>query len=207
VKPLVFIVDDDDLVRRGFSRLLDSAGYEVQSFASAREFLDRSHRDSGPACLVLDVQMPELTGLDLQEELRTDGAILPIVFVSGRGDIPMTVRAIKAGAMDFLTKPVSEEALLEAVAQALARAARITAEHAEVTQIRTRAATLTPREREVLEFVISGLMNKQIADALGTAEQTIKVHRARILKKMGVRSVAELVHDSARIGIVPRRQD
>ena len=203
---MIFIVDDDEYVRRGFSRLLDSAGYEVQSFASARAFLDRRREDFRPACLVLDVQMPELTGLDLQEELRAEGTVLPIVFVSGRGDIPMTVRAIKAGAVDFLTKPVSDEGFLDAVAQALTRAVHAAAEHSEVSGIRAGAATLTPREREVLEFVISGLMNKQIADALGTAEQTIKVHRGRILKKMGVRSVAELVHNAARIGITPRRQ-
>lgn len=197
----VFLVDDDPSVRKALTRLIKSAGYQVQSFALAREFLDSSPHPAGPACLVLDVRMPGLTGLDLQGELEKMNSILPIVFITGHGDIPMSVKAMKAGAVDFLPKPVQDADLLRAIEQALARSAREGVERAEQEEIQRRLATLTPREREVLEHVVSGQLNKQIAFDLGAVEKTIKVHRARVMQKMQVQSLAELVRIAERVGI------
>jgi len=198
--PNVFLVDDDASVRRALARLIKSAGHNVQTFASAREFLGTKTGSEEADCLVLDVRMPGLTGIDLQRELQTMKRNLPIVFITGHGDIPMSVNAMKAGAVDFLPKPVKDTDLLRAIAQALARAHHDRAERRELEQIQQRVKKLTPREREVMSLVVRGLLNKQIAFDLGTVEKTIKVHRARVMEKMQVESLAELVRLSEKIG-------
>jgi FixJ family two-component response regulator len=198
----VFLVDDDASVRKALTRLIRSAGYDVQAFASAREFLN--HSDFGersPACLVLDVRMPGLSGLDLQRELQAANRLLPVIFITGHGDIPMSVRAMKEGAIDFLPKPVKDKELLKAIEQALARAKHDHAERLELEDIQRRLDSLTPREREVMTLVVRGLLNKQIGLELGTVEKTVKVHRARVMEKMEVQSVAELVHVAERVGL------
>jgi FixJ family two-component response regulator len=192
--PIVHVVDDDDAVRTAVVRLLQAAGYEARGYGSAGEFLlGRSDRNA-PGCVVLDVRMPGPSGLDLQEALGRLEVPLPIVFITGHGDIPMSVRAMKAGAIDFLTKPVSREALLGAVRTAIARDAERRVARARVQALRARYATLTPREREVFAGVVAGKLNRQIAVELGTAERTVKAHRAQVMEKMQVSSVAELVH-------------
>jgi FixJ family two-component response regulator len=191
--PSVFLIDDDASVRRALARLIKSAGHQVQTFASAREFLGTNADIEEAACLVLDVRMPGLTGIDLQRELRTMNRNLPIVFITGHGDIPMSVNAMKAGAVDFLSKPVKDTDLLRAIEQAIARAHRDRAERKQIEDIQRRVEKLTPRERQVMALVASGMRNKLIAFELGTVEKTIKVHRARIMEKMQVQSLAELV--------------
>jgi len=198
--PTVFVVDDDPAVLKSLSRLLRSAGLAVTTFSSPREFLERYDPES-PGCLVLDMAMPELNGLELQQALVTSGHDPAIVFLTGRGDIPMSVQAMKSGAMDFLTKPVNDDCLLSAVRVAIEKDQLQRQLRAEVAEIQKLLATLTPREREVLEHLITGQLNKQIAGDLGTAEKTIKVHRARVLEKMKVKSVAELVHLAERAAI------
>ena len=199
----VFLVDDDPSVRRALTRLMRSAGYSVQPFASAREFLEfwAVTDERNIACLVLDIRMPGLSGLDLQRELQTRSILLPIIFVTSHGDIPMTVKAIKDGAVDFLPKPVKDNVLLNAVDQALARAELQRTERQEVENLQKRVDTLTPRERDVMKLVVRGLLNKQIAFELGTVEKTVKVHRARVMEKMEVQSLAELVRVAERAGI------
>jgi FixJ family two-component response regulator len=198
----VFLVDDDPSVRRALTRLIRSAGYDVQPFASARDFLDNSSVcDRSSACLVLDVRMPGLSGLDLQHELQAAKKPLPIVFITGHGDIPMSVKAMKNGAVDFLPKPVKDNVLLKAVEQALARADHDYAEQQGLQDIQRRLESLTPREREVMNLVVKGFLNKQIAFELGTAEKTVKVHRSRVMEKMEAQSLAELVHIAERVGI------
>jgi len=199
--PTVFLVDDDSSVRRALTRLIKSAGYPVLAFASAGKFLENNVPSDGPACLVLDIRMPGLSGLDLQGELQKRDSILPIIFITGHGDIPMSVKAMKAGAVDFLPKPVKDKELLHAIEQALARAGRESTERSEIADIRRRSVTLTPREREVMELVVTGMINKQIAYELGTVEKTIKIHRARVMEKMKAGSLAELVRIAERIGI------
>lgn len=194
---LVFVVDDDDSVRRALGRLIQSAGYRVQTFGSAREFLDGMRSVASPACLILDVRLPDIDGLELQGELK---AALPIIFLTGNGNIAMTARAMKAGATDFLTKPVSDTDLLRAVGAALERAAQTHAVRCELAAIHLCVERLTPREREVMMLVVRGLLNKQVAEELGTAEKTIKVHRARVMAKMGVTSLAQLVRLADRAG-------
>ena len=201
----VFLVDDDASVRRALARLIKSAGHQVQTFASAREFLATKACGEEAACLVLDVRMPDLTGIDLQRELQTLNRNVPIVFITGHGDIPMSVKAMKAGAVDFLPKPVKDTVLLRAIEQALARAARARAERNELEDIQRRVEKLTPREREVMVLVVRGLLNKQIAFELGTVEKTIKVHRARVMEKMQVDSLADLVRLAEKVGI-PAKQ-
>jgi FixJ family two-component response regulator len=196
----VFLVDDDASVRRALARLIKSAGHEVQTFASAREFLGTKACGEEAACLVLDIRMPGLTGIDLQRELQTLNRNVPIVFITGHGDIPMSVQAMKAGAVDFLPKPVKDTVLLRAIEQALARAARDRAARNELEDIQRRVEKLTPREREVMILVVRGLLNKQIAFELGTVEKTIKVHRARVMEKMQVDSLAELVRLAEKVG-------
>jgi FixJ family two-component response regulator len=192
--PIVHVVDDDDSVRTAVQRLLQAAGYEARGYASAGEFLlGRSDRDA-PGCVVLDVRMPGPSGLDLQEALARLEVPVPIVFLTGHGDIPTSVRAMKAGAVDFLTKPVSREALLTAVRSALARDTDTRAARARVQAWHSRYSSLTPREREVFAGVVAGKLNKQIAAELGTAERTVKAHRAQVMEKMQVASLAELVH-------------
>ncbi|MRG98076.1 response regulator transcription factor [Polyangium spumosum] len=187
----VFVVDDDPSVLRGLERLLRSAGYVVEAYASPRGFLE--HAQDRPGCVVVDLRMPEISGLDLQEELARRGFPLPLVFLTGHGDVPSSVRAMKAGAIDFLSKPCDDTDLLAAVERALARDAAARAAREEIRTIQARFTELTPREREVCMLVARGLLNKQIAAELGAAEKTIKVHRGRVMEKLGVESVAELV--------------
>jgi FixJ family two-component response regulator len=190
--PLILVVDDDDSVRRGVARLLRSAGYRTEMFDSAGAFLRRARPDE-PTCLILDVQLPDLTGMELQERMARSSSFLPIVFITGHGDIPMSVRAMKAGAVDFLSKPFNDSDLLEAIERALRKSRKYRASIVCRHETFRRLASLTPREREVLDRVVQGMLNKQIADELGTVEKTIKVHRRRVMDKMGVSSVAELV--------------
>jgi FixJ family two-component response regulator len=205
VAPDVFLVDDDASVRRALARLIKSAGHQVQTFASARQFLGTKNCGEEAACLVLDVRMPDLTGIDLQRELQTLNRNVPIVFITGHGDIPMSVQAMKAGAVDFLPKPVKDTDLLRAIKQALTRAVHDRTERNELNDIQRRVETLTPREREVMALVVSGLLNKQIAFGLGTVEKTIKVHRARVMEKMQAESLADLVRLAEKVGIPPKK--
>jgi len=203
----VFLVDDDPSVRRALTRLIKSVGYTGQAFASARDFLAYWRAtDEGPACLVLDVRMPGLSGLDLQHELQAAHTLLPIIFVTGHGDIPMSVKAMKEGAVDFLPKPVKDKDLLRAIDQALTRANHDHAERRELEDIQRRVKSLTPREREVMTLAVGGLLNKQIAFELGTVEKTVKVHRARVMEKMEVQSFAELVRIAERVKNRPTAQ-
>jgi FixJ family two-component response regulator len=191
-EPIVYVVDDDLSVRQALSSLVRSVGLRVETFASARDFL-RHARPDAPSCLVLDVLLPDSSGLDLPSELRTADTQVPIIFITGHGTIPMSVRAMKAGAVEFLTKPFREEELITAIQQALARDEAARENRAELAELRKRFEKLTARERDVLALVVTGRLNKQIAADLGTAEQTIKVHRGRIMRKLDVGSVAELV--------------
>jgi two-component system, LuxR family, response regulator FixJ len=197
---LVCVVDDDEAIRRSLSRLFRSTHLPAESFPSARAYLDRGTHD-GPSCLVLDIQMPGIDGLELQHEL-TDREV-QVVFLTGHGDVPMCAEAMKAGAIDFLTKPVDDEDLLDAVGRALVRSVAIRKSGAERSCARTRLDTLTPREFEVMQRVIGGSLNKQIADDLGAAEKTIKIHRGRVMAKMGVASVADLVRVAQAAGVAP----
>jgi FixJ family two-component response regulator len=196
----VFLVDDDAGVLKALSRLLRASGYDVRSYTSPREFL-AAHDATIPGCAVLDVSMPGLDGLELQQALATGGAHRPVVFLTGRGNIPMSVRAMKAGAVDFLTKPVRDQDLLAAVARAEELDAESRRAQSELASIQAKIAILTPREREVLTHVVAGRLNKQIAYDLGTVEKTIKVHRGRMMEKLGVRTVADLVRMAERAGI------
>ena len=196
----VFVVDDDASVRRSTERLVRPLGFAIQAFASAREFLDNA-RVERPACLVLDVQMPGLSGLDLQRELAHRGIEIPIVFLTGHGDIPMTVRAMKAGAVEFLTKPVKSRDLLTAIRGAIERGRVSHQARREALALRERYERLTPRERQVLPLVVAGLLNKQIAGELLASERTVKFHRAHIMKKMEAESLAGLVRMAERLGV------
>lgn len=199
---VVYVVDDDSSVLRSIERLLRTAGYDFKTFASAREFLDCQHPDA-PSCLILDVKMPEVNGLELQNHLADRGKSFPIIFITGHGTVPISVQAMKAGAVDFLQKPFDAEDLLNAVRRAIEKDRLVRRERDELNQLRTRLRTLTPREYEVFGFVVTGLLNKQIAFQLGTTEKTIKVHRARIIEKMGAKSLADLVRFAERLGIRP----
>ena len=196
----VFLVDDDAGVLKALSRLLCAKGYDTQSYTSPEEFLAR-HDAKVPGCAVLDVSMPGLDGLALQQALSVGGAHRPVIFLTGKVDIPTTVRAMKAGAIDFLTKPVRDTTLLEAIARAQELDAKSRHIDAELAAIQAKIATLTPREREVLTHVVAGRLNKQIAGDLGTVEKTIKVHRSRMMEKLGVRTVADLVRLAQKAGI------
>src|SRR5262245_17177411 len=198
--PLVFVIDDDISVRRSLVRLLRSAGLQVQAYASAEEFLQQPTPE-GPACIILDVQMPGLGGLDVQRTLAERNINLPIVFLTGHGDIPMTVRAMKAGADNFLPKPFDGEDLLSAVRQAIAKHSRTRQTDTELAEIRHRVDSLSPREREVMALVVSGKLNKQTGRCLGVSEKTVKAHRARVMEKMQVDSLAELVRIAEKIGV------
>lgn len=204
-EPQVFVVDDDESVREAVESLLRSVGLAVRTFPSAQEFL-RYERSDAPACLVLDVRMPGLSGLDLQDELAKSGTPIPVIFLTGHGDIPMSVRAMKAGAEEFLTKPFRDQDLLDAIRQAIDGDREAREERAEAAELRSRFDSLTPREREVMALVARGLLNKQIAFELGTAEITIKVHRQRVMKKMGADSLADLVRMWERLRIPPDRR-
>jgi len=197
---LVYVLDDEPEIVKALTRLLRAKRFEVRGFTSVRAFLEACRPDD-IACLLLDVGMPELDGLELQRRLTHQGILIPIIFLTGRGDIPMSVRAIKAGATDFLTKPVDAAALVQAVRNALEISEARRSELAEKAALAARLATLTPREREVMEHVVAGQLNKQVAADLGTGEQNIKLHRAHIMKKMGVESLADLVRAAERLGM------
>jgi FixJ family two-component response regulator len=200
---IVFVIDDDPAFRRSTKMLIESAGLSVQAFSSAEEFLS-GRRPDVPACLVLDVRLPQLSGLDLQRELTRANAQMPIIFMTGHGDIPMTVQAMKAGAIEFLTKPFREQDLLDAIHRAINsdRSARL--QRAKLEELRRRHRSLTAREREVMAHVVTGMLNKEVANQLGTTEKTIKVHRGHIMQKMGARSFADLVRTAERLGIFSR---
>jgi FixJ family two-component response regulator len=202
MKPTVFIIDDDASVRTSLKRLLRSAEFEVEVFATAELFLEREHYD-GIGCIVLDVRMPGISGIDLQDELSKGDYSMPIIFITGHGNIPMGVQAMKKGAVDFLAKPFDDEELLQAVREAIDKDKQARAEHAEVHDIRGRLELLTPRELEILRYVITGMLNKQIAAKLKIAEKTVKVHRGRVMEKLGVDSVADLVRLAEKAGIKP----
>jgi len=203
--PIVFVVDDDPSVRRSIKRLIGSVGLQVELFGSAQEFL-LSKRPDAPSCLVLDIRLPGISGLDFQHELAEANIHIPIIFITAHGDIPMTVRAMKAGAVEFLTKPFREQDLLDAIQLALERDRARRQADAEIAVLRERFESLTPREREVLPWVVSGLLSKQIADAIGTSEASVKVHRSQLMRKMAADSVPDLVRMAEKMGIpIPKQ--
>jgi FixJ family two-component response regulator len=200
--PTVFVVDDDDDVRVSIAELLKSAGLRARTFVTAQEFLCREPGE-GPSCLVLDLQLPGMDGLEVQRELASSGDSIPIIFISAHGDIPTSVKAMKSGAVEFLTKPFDDELLLDAIHQALERDRVARQQQHELSTLKDRYATLTPREREVMALVVSGMLNKQAAAELGTREITIKIHRGRLMRKMRAASFAELVRMAGRIETAP----
>jgi FixJ family two-component response regulator len=197
---IVFVIDDDRLVRDSIGDLLNSAGFTVQTFGSATEFV-QGQRPDVPACLILDVELPDISGLELQSELAKSGIEMPIVFLTGHGDIPMSVRAMKAGAVEFLTKPFGKQELLDAIKEAFLRDMEVRKERSESFELQKRLGTLTPRERQVLALVVTGMLNKQIAGELGTTEVTIKVHRGQVMRKMQAASFADLVRMAEKLEI------
>lgn len=201
---LVYVVDDDASFRTAIERRLRIAGYEVETYSSAQLLLDRVPAAERPGCILLDVKMPGLSGLELQSRLIELGSILPIVFVTGHADTPTTVRAIKAGAEDFLTKPASSEQLIAAIERALARYEALRSQRSKLDSILAHLATLTPRERQVFDLIVRGKINKQIATELGTTERTVKAHRHEVMEKMQVNSLAELVSSAERLGLLDR---
>lgn len=198
--PIVFVVDDDVSVRESLELLIQSEGWRPETFESAQEFLARP-RVKVPSCLVLDVSLPDLNGLDLQKRVATERTDLPIIFITGHGDVPKTVQAMKAGAIEFLTKPFSDKVLLSAIRQALEHSRAALGEEAEMQTLRDRYASLTPRERQVMALVVSGLLNKQVGGELGISEITVKAHRGQVMQKMKANSVADLVKIAARLGL------
>ena len=203
-QPIVFVVDDDASMRQALARLLQSVQLRVEVFASPQEFL-QSERPNVPSCLVLDVRLPGLSGLDFQAELAKADVRIPIVFITGHGDIPMSVRAMKAGAVDFLAKPLRDQDLLDAVTAAIQRDQKRREHENAMTDLRAHFSSLTPREREIMALVASGLMSKQIAAEVGLSEITVKVHRSHLMKKMGARSVADLVRMAEALGVTPTK--
>lgn len=199
IKPVVFVVDDDVSVRESLELLIEFAGWKSETFASAAEFLARP-RATMPCCLVLDVSLPDLNGLELQKLIASERSDMPIIFITGHGDVPMTVQAMKAGAVEFLTKPLDDEVLLTAIRQAITRSAAVLADEAELTVLRASYDSLTPREQEVMRLVVSGMLNKQIGLKLGISEITVKAHRGKVMQKMKLDSVADLVKTAVRLG-------
>ncbi|MEE4602752.1 MAG: response regulator, partial [Desulfobacteraceae bacterium] len=199
----VFVVDDDPSIRKSLSLLLSSAGYCVNTFASAKEFLESEHSTSGPACIVLDVKMPGLSGLDFQQVLTSINYTIPVIFITGYGDIPMSVQAMKQGAIDFLPKPFDDGELLDAVKVALLKNSQARANLNEKKYIMQRLLLLTAREHEVLTYLITGMLNKQIADELKISERTVKAHRKQVFDKMRVNSIAALVRLTEKVGVKP----
>ncbi|HXP45594.1 MAG TPA: response regulator [Candidatus Acidoferrales bacterium] len=202
--PIVFVVDDESAVGVSIKRLLHSVGLEARHFTSASEFL-RAKRPDAPGCVVLDVRLPDLSGLDLQQELAKANVDLPVIFVTGHADIPMTVRAMKAGAVEFLTKPFREQELLEAVQRAISRHRQILDQRASMRVLQSRYELLTPREREVFPLVASGLLNKQVAAELNASEKTIKVHRGQLMQKMEAHSLSDLIRMAEQLGVLSPR--
>lgn len=202
MQPTIFVIDDDPSVSKGISRLVRTAGFNVETFTSARDFLDSGKTD-GPGCIILDVRMPDMTGPELQEKLSKTEDSMPIIFLSGHGDVPTTAQAMKKGAVDFLTKPVDRDDLLEAIRLSLDRASKKCAERIENNSLREYFKRLTPREHEIMTYVITGMLNKQIAFELNISEETVKVHRGRVMHKLEIVSVAELVRLCEKGGISP----
>jgi FixJ family two-component response regulator len=200
ITPIVFVVDDDVSVRESLELLIRCVGWQAEIFASAQEFLSHP-RALAPSCLVLDVSLPDLNGLDLQKLIAADRLDMPIIFITGHGDVPMTVQAMKAGAVEFLTKPFGDEVLLGAIRHALERSATALSQEAEVYSLRASYALLSPREREVMALVVSGLLNKQVGDRLGISEITVKAHRGRVMRKMKAQSLANLVKIAVGLGL------
>ena len=200
--PIVFVVDDDASVRESLKSLIDSAGWKPRTFVSAQEFLS-CPRAISPSCLVLDVTLPGLSGLELQKRISVDRVDMPIIFISGYGDVPMTVQAMKAGAVEFLTKPLGGEALLRAIENAIERSRAAIGHEEDMRALRECYASLTPREREVMALVVSGLLNKQVGSELGISEITVKAHRGQMMRKMKARSLPDLVNMAARLGLRP----
>jgi FixJ family two-component response regulator len=201
--PVVFVVDDDISIRESLELLIQSAGWQAETFASAQEFLARP-RPGTPSCLVLDVSLPDLNGLDLQKRLGADRMDLPIIFITGHGDVPMTVKAMKAGAIEFLTKPFGDDVLLSAIGGAIDRSRVALGDQAETQVLRNCYASLSPRERDVMALVVSGLPNKQVGSKLGISEITVKAHRGRVMRKMKAGSLPDLVKMAAKVGTPDR---
>jgi len=203
-KPIVFVVDDDVSVRESLELLIKFAGWQPETFASAEEFLARPRVET-PNCLVLDVSLPELNGLELQKLIAMDRVDMPIIFITGHGDVPMTVQAMKAGAVEFLTKPIDDDALLSAIKSAVKRSAAALDDQTELQALRQCHESLTPREREVMRLVVAGMLNKQIGMKLGISEITVKAHRGKMMQKMKAASLADLVKIAVRLGLAPAR--